>query len=134
MRKRIESEFFWKLYEKTVENLPEIFAGEREKLRARLAEEEAKSVRIERRLYSFVGAIEALANKLIHESGQYLEVIRGIQNKLLNPRVKNEKRALLTVERIRQECKSIIESGSAIHEENKASIERVFSTRGLRAK
>lgn len=77
----------------------------------------------------FSATAEALVHKLIDESERYLEVIHGIQNALLNPRVKNEKRALLAVDRIRQECKSIIESGSAAHEENRASIERIFSAR-----
>lgn len=129
LRKRIENEFFWKLYEKTVEDLPEIYAREREELRARLAEAEAKSARIERRSSLLSAATEALFNKLVGESGQYLEVIRGIRSILLNPRLKNEKIALLAMDRIRQECKTIIEDGSANHEENKASIERIFSAR-----
>lgn len=60
------------------------------------------------------------------ESEDYLDVIRAVNNALLNPRIKNEQRKAMAINRIRQQCRAVIERSAAVHEANKAAYDRLF--------
>ena len=67
-----------------------------------------------------------LINMSMDESEGYLRVIQGIEKALLNPRIKNRRVEAATIDRIRQQCASAIETSVSIHEGNKASHRRLI--------
>jgi hypothetical protein len=100
--------------------------SERYDLRKTLAEERNEHDRLRRRVYTIVDTAGGLVKKVLDESEEYLRFIHAINRTLLNPRIKNERRKALAIDKIRQECKAIIERNTTIHEENKASYDRLF--------
>ncbi len=108
---------------------------ERRHLAESLAEERNERDRVMRRVYAILDMAGGLAKKALDESEDYLNLIRAVNNALLNPRIKNEQRKAMAIERIRGQCRQAIERGQAIHEDNKASYRRLFdrwSPDGLR--
>ncbi|OPY85488.1 MAG: hypothetical protein A4E65_00113 [Syntrophorhabdus sp. PtaU1.Bin153] len=100
--------------------------GERQRLEKVLAEERSEHDAFRRSVYVITEAAGGLVQKVLDESEGYLETIQAISKALLNPRIKNERMKALAIDRIRQECKSVIERATAAHETNKAAYDRLF--------
>ncbi|MGD0231247.1 MAG: hypothetical protein ABSC19_12960 [Syntrophorhabdales bacterium] len=99
---------------------------ERRRLAELLAEERNESERVKKRVYAILDAAGGLAKKALDESEDYLDLIRAVNSALLNPRIKNEQRKAMAIERIRRQCKAAIESGAVTHEANNAACRRLF--------
>ena len=83
--------------------------GERRRLEESLAEERNEHDHLRRRIHSVLDAAGGLVKTVLDESEDYLAVIHAVNNVLLNPRNKNEKRKAVAIDRIRQQCKAAIE-------------------------
>jgi len=109
--------------------------GERRRLEESLAEERNEHDRLRRRVHAIIDTAGSLVRAVLDESEDYLGVIHAVNNALLNPRNKNEKRKAMAIDRIRQQCRAVIERGTTAHEDNKAAHDRLFgrwSPHGLR--
>ena len=82
---------------------------ERRHLAESLAEERNERDRVMRRVYAILDMAGGLAKKALDESEDYLNLIRAVNNALLNPRIKNEQRKAMAIERIRGQCRQAIE-------------------------
>lgn len=100
--------------------------GERYRLEELLAKERNEHDAFRRHTYVTIHTVGGLVKKVLDESEGYLQTIQAINKTLLNPRIKNERMQALTIDKIRQECKSIIERDMAAHEANKEAYERFF--------
>jgi len=99
---------------------------ERRRLAESLAEERNERDRVTRRVYAILDTAGGLAKKALDESEDYLKLIRAVNSALLNPRIKNEQRKAMAIERIRRQCRQAIERGAATHEANNAAYRRLF--------
>jgi len=112
--------------ESSEKELLERAGDERRRLAELLAEERNEHDRLMTRVYAIVDTAGALVKKALDESEDYLDVIRAVNSALLNPRIKNEQRKAMAIDRIRQRCRAVIERSAAIHETNKAAYDRLF--------
>ncbi len=79
-----------------------------------LAEEKNERDRLKKRVYAILDAAGGLVKKALDESEDYLDVIRAANSALLNPRIKNEQRKAMAIDRIRRQCRAVIERSAAV--------------------
>jgi hypothetical protein len=94
--------------------------------RRRLAEERNESERLKKRVYAILDAAAGLVKKALDESEDYLDLIRAVNSALLNPRIKNEQKKAIAIDRIRWQCREAIGRSQVVHEDNKAAYNRLF--------
>ena len=87
-----------------------------------------ESERVKKRVYAILDAAAGLVKKALDESEDYLDLIRAVNSALLNPRIKNEQRKAMAIDKIRQQCKAATERGAAVHGANKTVYRRLFDT------
>jgi hypothetical protein len=124
---RFEKRFIAKRFGESSEKELLVWANdERRRLAELLAEERSEQDRVKKRVYAILDAAGALVKKALDESEDYLDLISAVNSALLNPRIKNEQRKAVTIDRIRRQCRAAIERSAAVHGDNKASHRRLF--------